>query len=213
MRKILFLGLWAWLAMAMAGCSDNKCHIHGTIPDNYDGKRIFLVPLTDSRAEVVDSIEVKDGKFEFVSDTLMMAKIIVDYHYRMGLQTLLVAVEPGHLHVTIDSVSHASGTPLNDSLENWKNSKEAHDLQMQSLRKLAAEAASSNDNVKANALKAQADSFHLAFKKYTRTMAGNLPGGPLHDFLANLYPLTYKRLMPDSTTVVFDADTHEPINK
>ena len=44
-------------------------------------------------------------------------------------------------------------------------------------------------------------------------MAANMNGNVLGDFLNGLFPRTYKRVMPDSTVVEFDADTNEPIAK
>jgi hypothetical protein len=141
-----------------------------------------------------------------------MAKILLDYHYRMGIQPLLVVVEPGNVQVRVDSISSAVGTPQNDSLQQWKQTKEMHDYRFKVMREEIVRLMMT-DTVQANALKERADSFHLVFKNYTRQMAANLKEGLLHDFLGGLYPRTYKRVMPDSTVVEFDADTHEPIAK
>jgi hypothetical protein len=212
MRKFLLFGLMALMSGLFVACNDGKCHISGTVPENYEGKKIFLVPLFDGRAEVVDSVVIKNGKFEFTRDTLMIAKILIDYHFRLGTQPILVVVEPGEVKVRIDSVSSASGTPANDSLQAWKESKEKHDRDFMLMRKEIA-LLMNTDTVKANALKEKADSFHLAFKNYTRRMASNMNGNVLGDFLNGLFPRTYKRVMPDSTVVEFDADTNEPIAK
>ncbi len=211
MRKILLFGLMAVLCSIFAACNDSTCHISGTAPDKYEGKKIFLVPLTDSRAEVVDSVVITNGKFEFVRDTVMMAKILIDYHYRMGVEPLLVVVEPGQVNVTIDAVSSASGTPQNDSLQQWKIRKQEHDSQYAMMRRVADGFRLSGDTVEAKKEQERATKYHVEFKKYTRQLAENLKEGVLHDFLGAMYPTTYQRLMPDSTTVTFDADTNEPI--
>lgn len=211
MRKILLFGLMAVLCSIFAACNDSTCHISGTVPDKYEGKKIFLVPLTDSRAEVVDSVVITNGKFEFVRDTVMMAKILIDYHYRMGVEPLLVVVEPGQVNVTIDAVSSASGTPQNDSLQQWKIRKQEHDSQYAMMRRVADGFRLSGDTVEAKKEQERATKYHVEFKKYTRQLAENLKEGVLHDFLGAMYPTTYQRLMPDSTTVTFDADTNEPI--
>ena len=97
---------------------DTTCRIHGTVGiEHLNGKRIFLVPLFGPQtAEYVDSVVIKDGKFEFTTDSAKMFKILVDYHYRAGVQQLLVVGEPGDILVNIDSVSSAGGAPQNDSL-------------------------------------------------------------------------------------------------
>lgn len=202
MRKIMCLPIVALLLVAVASCdgrqepSSGLCRIHGVAPNpNLEGKQIFLVPLTNDTRWNVDSVVIRDGRFAFERDTLMMAKIIIDYHFRQGFQPLLVVVEPGDIHVEIDSISSAHGTLQNDSLQMWKQITEAHNARQFALRK--------------DGRVAEADSLHLAYKRYTRQLAANLREGVLHDFLENLYPLTYQKQMPDGRIVTVNADTHE----
>ena len=142
----------------------------------------------------------------------MLAEIRVDYHYRMGLQPLLIVVEPGNVKVRVDSLSSAVGTPQNDSLNQWKIKKQIHDMEYGQMLMLIKNLNQEGDTIHANEYKVQAHEYHLKFKNFTRQMARNQPKGLLHDFLESLYPKTYQRLMPDSSTVVFDADTNEPIS-
>lgn len=202
MRKIMRLPIVALLLVAVASCDGRQepsaglCRIHGVAPNpNLEGKQIFLVPLTNDTRWNVDSVVIRDGRFAFERDTLMMAKIIIDYHFRQGFQPLLVVVEPGDIHVEIDSISSAHGTPQNDSLQMWKQITEAHNARQFALRK--------------DGRVAEADSLHLAYKRYTRQLATHLREGVLHDFLENLYPLTYQKQMPDGRIVTVNADTHE----
>ncbi len=202
MRKIMCLPIVALLLVAVASCDGRQepsaglCRIHGVAPNpNLEGKQIFLVPLTNDTRWNVDSVVIRDGRFAFERDTLMMAKIIIDYHFRQGFQPLLVVVEPGDIHVEIDSISSAHGTPQNDSLQMWKQITEAHNARQFALRK--------------DGRVAEADSLHLAYKRYTRQLATHLREGVLHDFLENLYPLTYQKQMPDGRIVTVNADTHE----
>lgn len=204
MKKTLFFSMLALATLLTASCQkqpvvpEGTCHIVGTIPEQYNDKRIFLVPMKGPQtAEYVDSIEVRNGHFEFVKDSTMLCKILMDYHYRLGLQPLLVVTEPGEVHVSIDSISHATGTPQNDSLEQWKQASEERIQQLALLRKTGQ--------------KAQVDSVNLAYKLYTRRLAGNLKSGVLHDFLEGLYPLTYKKQLPDGRIVTVNADTHEEV--
>ena len=202
----------------LLGCQqahDGKCHIEGTVNgEQYEGKRIFLVPNSGpATMETVDSMEIKDGKFHFEPDSMQMYKILLDYHFRFGLQPLLVVGEPGTIHVTIDSISHATGTPQNDSLEQWKVQTEIHNHQMGLMRRNIAGLKKQGDSVQANYIQQRADSFHLVYKNYTRQMAKNLEGQVLGDFLKGLYPLTYKRQMPDGRIVTMNADTNEVIEE
>ena len=216
MKKIL-LCFMALAAVMMFYCckqaSDGKCHISGIVNgEEYEGKRIFLVPFSGpATAETVDSMEITNGKFHFEPDSMQMYKILLDYHYRMGLQPLIVVGEPGNITVTIDSVSHATGTPQNDSLEQWKVQTEIHNRQMGLMRRNIADLTKRGDTVQANYIKQRADSFHLVYKHYTRQLAKNMEGTTLGNFLKDLFPLTYQRKLPDGRVVTMNADTHEEI--
>ena len=167
------------------------CHIQGVVgSDQYEGKRVYLVPVTGpATAETVDSVEIKDCKFEFSTDLMQMYKIVLGYRYRMGIQPLLVVGEPGEVKVVIDSVSHAGGTPQNDSLEQWKIRTEQHNRQMAELRMKMNQLSQSGDQQMVETLKQRGDSIHLAYKEMTMQMAGNLKEGILHDFLSSLFLL------------------------
>ena len=216
MRKILlcFIALAAVTMMFSCQSANNgKCRINGVVNgEQYEGKRIFLVPMYGPKtAEYVDSMEITNGQFHFEPDSAQMYKILLDYHYRFGLQPLLIVGEPGTIEVIIDSISHATGTPQNDSLEKWKVQTEIHNLQLAKMRKNIADLQMKGDTVQAQYLAQRADSFHLAYKNYTRRMAKNLKEGVLYDFLKEMYPLTYQRKYPDGRVVTFNADTNEEI--
>jgi hypothetical protein len=193
--------------------SDGKCHIIGSVNgEQYEGKLIFLVPNSGpATMETVDSMEITNGKFHFEPDSIQMYKILLDYHYRMGLQPLLVVGEPGTIEVTIDSISHATGTPQNDSLEQWKVHTEIHNRQLGMMRRNIMNLNKQGDSIQAKYIQQRADSFHLAYKNYTRQLAKNMEGRVLGDFLKTLYPLTYKRQLPDGRIVTMNADTNEEI--
>lgn len=216
MKKLLL----SFIALAAVACfyscrqsAGAGCHIEGVVNGaKYEGKRIFLVPLNGpATAETVDSMEITNGKFHFDPDTLQMYKILLDYHYRFGLQPLILVAEPGTVKIVVDTISHATGTPQNDSLEKWKVQTEIHNIRYGRMRKTANELSTKGETVKADALLKSADSLHIAHKNFTRQMAKNMEGTQLGDFLKGLYPLTFMRKMPDGTTVEINADTHEPV--
>lgn len=216
MRKILLCFVTVAAAMMMFSCqsaNNGKCYINGVVKgEQYEGKRIFLVPMNGPKtAEYVDSMEITNGQFHFEPDSAQMYKILLDYHYRFGLQPLLIVGEPGTIEVIIDSISHATGTPQNDSLEKWKVQTEIHNLQLAKMRKNIADLQMKGDTVQAQYLAQRADSFHLAYKNYTRRLAKNLKEGVLYDFLKEMYPLTYQRKYPDGRVVTINADTNEEI--
>lgn len=208
------------LALMMAGCGKNavksgECVIKGVVADTMlEGKRIFLVPLLGpTDAAHVDSVEIKDGKFEFRKDSVMMAKILMDYHYRFNTQVLLVVTDPGTVEVRIDTVSSAKGTPQNDVLQHWKDMTEVHNSQLGFIRQSIAEAKQSGNLARAEALKTRGDSIHLAYKQQSRQMAADTDGGLVKEFISGMFPKTYKRQMPDGSVVEMDADTNEPVKK
>ena len=197
-KTLLFCMALCLAAMQFSSCQKGASRIHGTISSQYNDKRIFLVPLYGPKtAEYVDSVEIKDGEFEFATDTLMIAQIVVDYHYRMGVEPLLVITEPGDIKVEIGEVSHATGTPQNDSLEKWKLATQDYQDQIAKLRR---------ESKYMEAVSKQQD-----YKLLTRTMAEHCEGTLLGEFLANRFPKTYKRQYPDGREVTIDADTNEEI--
>ena len=218
MKKILLCFMAVATATMFFSCqnaNDGKCHIEGSVNgEQYEGKRIFIVPLYGKKtAEYVDSMEITNGKFHFTKDSMQMYNILIDYHYRMGLQPLLVVGEPGTIQVIIDSVSHAVGTPQNDSLEQWKVRTEIHNAQLAKMRQNIMDLRKQGDSVQAKYIAQRADSFHLVYKNYTRQLAKNLEGKTLGNFLKDLYPLTYVRKYPDGRAVTINADTNEEISE
>lgn len=204
----------AFLALGCTGNNDGKCHIYGTISQKYDGKKIFLKPFQGKATmETVDSVVIKDGKFEFLSDSTQMKVILLDYHYRDGVENLLVVTEPGDLNVEIGETSRSWGTPQNDSLQQWKEKKQVFDKQVPVMRAEAERLKGAGYKEKADSMLAKAKAMRVEFNNYSRRLASNMKEGVLHDFLTPLFPLTYKRVMPDSTEVEYYFDTHEPVVK
>ncbi len=200
MKRILFFLMAAAAIVLFESCqTDTTCRIHGSVgKERLNGKRIFLVPLFGPQtAEYVDSVVIQDGKFEFTTDSAKMFKILVDYHYRMGIQQLLVVGEPGDIEVMIDSVSSAHGARQNDSLQAWKELTEqyAHDRDMyyRTVGMLL-----QNDH-KEDAVKIEQQGREVlqAYKNRTRQMAANMKGTTVGDFLEGVFPENYQRKMPD----------------
>ena len=219
MKKILLCFMAVAAATLFYSCqqNDGKCYIEGTVVgEQYEGKRIFVVPINGPKtAEYVDSMEITNGKFHFTKDytkdTMQMYQILLDYHYRMGVQPLLIVGEPGHLQVTIDSISSAGGTPQNDSLQAWKEATEKYHQEYATYNRTVSMLRERGSMEKADTIEQQGREYRLAYKNYTRQLAENMKEGVLHDFLKGLFPLTYKRKMPDGSIKTFNADTDEEI--
>lgn len=221
MKKILlcFMAVAAMTMFFSCQQNDGKCYIEGTVNgEQYEGKRIFLVPMNGPKtAEYVDSMEITNGKFHFTKDytkdTIQMYKILLDYHYRMGLQPLIIVGEPGHIQVTIDSISSAGGTPQNDSLQMWKEATEKFHQDYATYNRTVSMLRERGLTEKADTIEQQGREFRVAYKNYTRQLAENMKEGVLHDFLKEMFPLTYKRQYPDGIVKTFNADTNEEISE
>lgn len=215
MKNLFVLGLLGLIVLVgFVSCQkekyDGKCHITGTVVgEQYEGKRIFLVPFEGpATAETVDSMEITNGTFHFEPDSVQMYKILLDYHFRMGLQPLLVIGEPGTIEVTIDSISSAHGTPQNDSLETWKKLTEEYQKSAAVMRNMAK---NTQDTVQKASIEEQLKIIRLTYRVRSRQIAGSMEGTVLGNFLTGMFPKTYKKEMPDGSIVEIDTDTNEPI--
>ncbi len=177
--------------MMMTGCKTTAkevCHIHGTMESSrWDGKKIFLVPMFGLQdAAHVDSVVIKDGKFEFTPDTAEMKIIRVDYHYRDGVQDLLIVSEPGDIHVTIGANSTSKGTPQNDSLQVWKDRIMEFNREYNKLRMQASQSGSSEQ------LMNEGKKVQKALRAYNEDFAARMTPGIFKDYLQKMYPSSAK---------------------
>lgn len=175
----------AALLTACGGAARNgECHIHGELcSDKWDGEYIFFVPMYDKEAVGVDSVKIKGRTFDFTTAKSCVSDIRLSWRTRYGTQSLLVAYEPGEVSVRIDSVSSGWGTPLNDSLQAWKERSERYNTTAESLLKAAHNFGVAGDSVAASAMKAQARAARDEYREATIRLADATEGSPLADFL------------------------------
>lgn len=182
----------AVFAFSSCESQDDKFVIHGTTTQSrLNGERVFLVPFGGKEIEDsigVDSVVVKDNKFEFTGHGEYMARITMDKKVRYGTQDLLVVTESdGVVEVVIDSVSHGGGTPQNEALEQWKNIKIMHDQiagpQVVRLVNMRREGDSINAEPLADSLKV----FNEQFKSQVLSIIKVLGKGTVYDFLYERY--------------------------
>ena len=206
MKNIFFVGIIALTTLALVGCSsstrqaDGKCHIIGTANNNLNGKKVFLVPMDrPATMETVDSVVIENGTFEFTADVNEMKVIRVDYHFRSGVQDLLVVSEPGDLEVVIDSISSAKGTPQNDSLQRWKELTERFNKVCVPFRITGKNAEKAGNVAVAEEMKSKLDSLRNNYRRQSHYLGESMKEGALHDFLLKQFPKTYKKKMPDGS--------------
>lgn len=149
MKKILLLASVIMVAVSVltaVSCGGSKGDTSVVLPDGefriegqlqgnqLDSALLFLVPMEGPHPRPVDSVYVgRDGKFVFTGNVEQMAVLRLSWHQRYGTQDLLVVTEPGVIHVTLDSVSSAYGTPQNDALQQWKEWREDYTRQTREL--------------------------------------------------------------------------------
>ena len=193
MKKILLCFMAAAAMTMLYSCQPknaNECRIHGVVPDEkFEGKRIFLVPFYgEKNANTVDSVEIKDGKFEISLDSVLVYKVMPeDGNLYAALQPIIIVGEPGNVWVSLGIDSHSGGTAQNDTLEQWKILTEAHSRVYNQLRVKASMASEKGDTVLAGNLQKEADSLHFKYSSTTRHMAEGVGKGPLYDFLSRFF--------------------------
>lgn len=101
-------------------------YIDGQISSEYDGQIMYLVPRPHATAETVDSVFIKEGRFTFsVPADSAIYDLTISRRAQANVQRLLLVAEEGTLHASMGINSSASGTPLNDQLQHWKELMEA----------------------------------------------------------------------------------------
>ena len=178
MKKIL-LAIPA-VCLLLSCTPKNEYRIHGYVKDaSLNDVQVFLVPVHDQSPAMVDSVYIKDNKFEFKGHGKMrqewMAEIRVDKRHRYGIESLLVVTEPGDIFVTIGSTSSCYGTPQNDSLQVWKDATVSVNRASSNLRRAGRTH--------------EADSIWTAYKRRSSEMGANLgEESTLGKFLLGMYP-------------------------
>ena len=190
MKKTLILLFGITLLYSLStSCESGKakvCRIHGVMEDNSrDGSKIFLVPLIKPTNDNVDSVEIRNGRFEFTTDKLMMAIIRVELKHRYGIQDLLIETEPGDLNVKIGLQSSSNGTPHNDLLQEWKTRTEEFHKERQQAGNSINFLMQSGDSILADKVKRQADSLAIVYRNYTNELKKTVGEGPLYDFFVD----------------------------
>lgn len=123
--KKLYLTILA--AFALLSCTDNRNDvliIKGKVKDSMlNGYPVYFRPQPFPTDDIVLSSTIKNGKFEFriPADSLYVGDIVLTRSLDIQYEKLLIAVEPGVLNVNFGPVSSSGGTPLNDTLQCWKN--------------------------------------------------------------------------------------------
>lgn len=118
-------------AFFLLSACNKRYEINGTINSdiNFDGEKIYLVPMEGASKETVDSTIIEGKTFRFEGDLEKEEVCIIRVRptMRRHTQELLVIKEEGDINVEIGLNSRTHGTPQNDSLQIWKELKAKND--------------------------------------------------------------------------------------
>lgn len=163
-RKVFYILL---VLLCAVGCKPSATMvIRGTAPIECEGLNVYLVPQPYPKAEQVDSTVIRDGRFEFKVDAsqVRMCDITISRKSKVPFQRLLVAVEQGELEAVIGEVSSSRGTPLNDTLNQWKQVMSDAGNRADELR---AEIAKQSDKAVVDSLKAEMEKAYADAERRT----------------------------------------------
>jgi len=176
-----------FLIICLIGCSKNESVIEGKVPNaSYDNEIVYLVPVKNPTKKTVDSTLIRDGSFRFNVKPKKQNQIYiirVKPLLRLKLQEILVIPEPGTIQVDLDLRSSASGTPLNQTLQQWKERKEVLDSAYYALYR---EFRKEIDEMKKNQLQTQMDQTLNESRAYADSLAEKNKENVLGRFLQSL---------------------------
>jgi hypothetical protein len=129
------------ILLLTTACTSRHTVIEGTLPnENYHDEWVYWVPYKDASSKTVDSARINKDVFKITiadNNRNKMGFVRLRPLLRFEIQEVIVYTEVGTTRLQLDSISSASGTPLNDVLQNWKDNKQKYDREIAALyRKL-----------------------------------------------------------------------------
>lgn len=171
-----------------SACTENKSVIEGKLPNkSYDNEVVYLVPFKGATKETVDSALIKDGSFRFILKPKKQNQVFivrVKPLLRLSLQDLLIISEPGTVYVNLNSSSSASGTPLNQTLQQWKEKKFVYDSTFYSFNRQYRK--ETDESVKKR-LQSELDELNKEYKTYEDSLIEKNRDNPAGQFIRSLH--------------------------
>ncbi len=137
LRRLTGIALLGILSFLLLFCTPPHSVIEGLLPnENYHDEWVYWVPYKDASSQTVDSTRINKNAFKITISDYNRDKIgFVRLRplLRLELQEIIVYTEQGTTQVRLDTISSASGTPLNDVLQNWKDKKHHYDYEVYNL--------------------------------------------------------------------------------
>ncbi|MCX2680153.1 TlpA disulfide reductase family protein [Galbibacter sp. EGI 63066] len=176
MRKI---GSILLLAIAIVACNkaeENKYNVTVSVDGVEDGKKVYLQkPVDGQRPEVVDTLEVIAGKFEF-SGTAESPEI--HYLFFDGFQGVLpIILEEGNIDVTAykDSLNYSliEGSPSNEDFTAFIQNSRSIRQKISDIQKQGMAAQQKGDTVTMNTLKETFEEVQQEARDYEESFVKN----------------------------------------
>ena len=118
MKKILFIAAAAALT---ASCTNRNAYTISGTADGMDGQYVYLNEFPPRPGNVLDSVEVRNGKFLFRGEAAVSQLRVVGSEDSFLVP---VFVEAGDIIVDVETKT-ASGTPANDAARKYKEQEDA----------------------------------------------------------------------------------------
>ena len=118
MKKILFIAAAAALT---ASCTNRNAYTISGTADGMDGQYVYLNEFPPRPGNVLDSVEVRNGKFLFRGEAAASQLRVVGSEDSFLMP---VFVEAGDIIVDVETKT-ASGTPANDAARKYKEQEDA----------------------------------------------------------------------------------------
>ncbi len=124
-----------WMSLLLiTGCQQNYT-IVGETTQIPNGTTIWLQKQVDNKFEIIDSTTVQNSRFQFegVQGSPAIAILVPHSDIQSTYPPLLLALEPGKIKVTLDSLSRVSGTPLNNRLQRYESLRNQYDSRLHNI--------------------------------------------------------------------------------
>ncbi len=124
MKKIL---VFLFVSICVLSCTTSEYQINGSVENKaLDGTTVFLKQKINRVWTSMDSVVIKDGKFQFkgVTDSVKIAYLAYEFPADNKVRQAFI-LENGKISVVIDTAGFMTfnGTVQNDSLQKYENAK------------------------------------------------------------------------------------------
>lgn len=196
--RVLYLSICS--LFLCVGCKDRSCEytIQGTLPSlQYDGEWMYLTPMENATGRI-DSVKISDSTFRFTGCGEEVRVLRLRPELRLGIQELLVVTEPGVICVRADSSGSVTGTPQNDTLQVWKEKREAQLAVYRQLRKKLRTSTGDDSLALVEQFKMLADKEHKTNFRFLLQLGNNTLGKFMQKMMRPSLDEAHKKMLDEA---------------